>query len=290
MKQMYKTGAYMAALALALLAGGSAAQAESGYGGGTVVGGSGGGTGGALSTSCFVQVNTPAEGFSVKIAGGAKVVTSRQVDLAFEGGDAARMAVSNSSDFDGVSSEFYVSSKSWTLPEGEGTKTVYVRFYNSCGASTPVVSTSVTLANPSSINTPPPATGNNGSTGGQVLGEKIALVDELIARLRFGQRSEDVRSLQNELKRLGYFPARWNATNYYGPLTLSAVTRYVNANAATLSIDQLIATLRFGQTSPNVRRLQTMLVQKGFMPRGWRVTSFYGTVTRAGVNAYNASK
>lgn len=289
MKQMYKTGAYMAALALALLAGGSAAQAESGYGGGTVVGGSGGGTGGALSTSCFIQVNTPAEGFSVKIAGGAKVVTNRRVDLAFNGGDAARMAVSNSPDFDGVSSEFYVSSKSWTLPEGEGTKTIYVRFYNSCGASTPVVSTSVTLANPSSINTPP-ATGNNGNNGGQVLGEKIALVDELIARLRFGQRSEDVRALQTELKRLGYFPASWTPTNYYGPLTLSAVTRYVNANAATLTIDQLIATLRYGQTSPNVRRLQTLLVGKGVMPRGWRVTSFYGTVTRAGVNAYLASR
>lgn len=284
----------MAALALALVAGGSAAQAQVGYGGsggGTVVGGSGGGTGGTVSTSCFIQVNTPPEGFSVKVNDGTQTVSSRQVDLHLNGGDAVRMAISNDASFDNISSEYYTSSKSWNLPAGEGRKTIYVRFYNSCGASTPVISTSVTLTNakvPANPGSNGNGNGNSGSTGGQVLGEKITLVDELIARTAYGRRSDDARALQAELARLGFMPRDWSVTNYYGPITLRAVNRYSATKPGDL--DTLIASVRYGQVSPNVLRVQTALTKAGFMPRGWRSTSFFGPVTRAGVAKYQASK
>jgi peptidoglycan hydrolase-like protein with peptidoglycan-binding domain len=55
-------------------------------------------------------------------------------------------------------------------------------------------------------------------------------------------------------------------------------------------IEELITEVRFGQRGPRVRTLQVELTRLGYMPRGWRTTDFYGTVTRAAVQRYIAQR
>jgi peptidoglycan hydrolase-like protein with peptidoglycan-binding domain len=117
------------------------------------------------------------------------------------------------------------------------------------------------------------------------------LIDELIAKLRYGQRSEDVRTLQSELKRLGYLPASLKVTTYYGPLTRGAVNAYLaQIDVASIDIDALIAELKFGMSSSKVTLLQRALQVRGYFSAKVRVTAYYGTITRAAVNAYLAAK
>jgi len=52
-------------------------------------------------------------------------------------------------------------------------------------------------------------------------------VDSLIGKTKFGQKGNDVVALQNELKRLGFFPKFQKATSYYGKITQEAVKKYL---------------------------------------------------------------
>jgi hypothetical protein len=63
------------------------------------------------------------------------------------------MAISNSSDFAGISWEDYVVSKSLTLPEGYGLKTVYAKFKNSSGVVSQVASDSIMLDTSGEVST-----------------------------------------------------------------------------------------------------------------------------------------
>lgn len=72
---------------------------------------------------------------------------SREVTLYFNSPYSIMMLVSNHPNFDGASYENYVSSKSWTLTAGEGTKTVYVKFRTAQGA-TKVVSDTIVYKAP----------------------------------------------------------------------------------------------------------------------------------------------
>ncbi|MEK9165468.1 MAG: DUF5011 domain-containing protein, partial [Patescibacteria group bacterium] len=112
----------------------------------------------------------PAEGLSIIINDGAKTTQSETVVLTLNGGtQAQRMAISNTQNFAGSSQEIYNKTKNWILTKDEGVKTVYVKFYNSYGSPSAVVSASVEL---SSIL---PAADNAADTGPvqAILGIKI---------------------------------------------------------------------------------------------------------------------
>ncbi len=277
------------AFAAALLVGaslvGSSVSAASGYGGSSE-GGKGGISGGGGS-GCAQTLSAPAEGFRVRIANENGSVYSRLVQLTINGGNARRMAISNDAAFTNASLIAANGSMDWTLSEGEGSKTVYVRFYDECGiSSTPVSATIVFHAmRPTAATTTVVTTDDE---DGQVLGERITKIDELIARLRYGRRAADVRTLQTELVNAGLMPRGWVVTSYYGPVTLAAVTSYVDAHNGNL--DEMIARLTFGQTHPDVRRLSRQLIAGGFMPRGTRISSYYGVAVRAAVARYQASR
>ncbi len=272
----------------------SSASAEIGYGGG---GGSAGGKGGiggggaGGGASCFQSLTPPAEGFRVQISNENGTVYSRLVQLTINPGNARRMAISNDASFSNASIEPANGSKDWTLSEGEGAKLVYVRFYDECGISTTPVSAGVifTATRPTAPTTPgTPAPGTPSTDGGVVLGERINQVDELIAALRYGRRDARVLTLQNELVRLGFMPRGWRSTNYYGPVTLAGVTRYVDRNNA--NVDELIGRLKYGQTHPDVRRLGRQLIASGHLPKGTRLSSYYGVAIRSAVARYQASR
>lgn len=199
------------------------------------------------------------------------------------------MAVSNNAAFTNASLIAANGTMDWTLSEGEGSKTVYVRFYDECGISY----ASERRTRRVRRNAPNGATTTVVTTGdeeGQVLGERITKIDELIARLRYGRRAADVLTLtlQNELVAAGLMPRGWRSTNYYGPVTFAAVTRYVDAHNG--NVDEMIGRLRFGQTHPDVRRLSRQLIAGGFLPRGTRISSYYGSAVRAAVARYQASR
>jgi len=44
--------------------------------------------------------------------------------------------------------------------------------------------------------------------------------------LKFGQKGLAVKRLQDELKKLGFFPATITSSGLYGPTTKAAVTKY----------------------------------------------------------------
>lgn len=66
---------------------------------------------------------------------------NRQVVLYFNSPDASLVAISNSSDFANASFETYTPTKQWTLTEGNGTKTVYVKFRTDKGGTREVSDT-----------------------------------------------------------------------------------------------------------------------------------------------------
>ncbi len=125
------------------------------------------------------------------------------------------------------------------------------------------------------------------TTDGQVLGEKVSRIAELISLTKFGEKSANVKELQTLLKEAGYFAKSFKPTNFYGILTRAAVQKY---QADQLTLDELIAKTKFGQSNYMVYRLQTELAKLGFMPKKWKATYNFGPITKAGVAKYLASK
>jgi hypothetical protein len=104
---------------------------------GLVFGYGGGGGGGSLPF-------TSEEYVSVTINGGAAETSSSEVVLNLSGGSsAALMRISNDPDtLSDAVAEPYQPTRNWTLLNGLGQRTVYVKFYNATGgASTPVSDT-----------------------------------------------------------------------------------------------------------------------------------------------------
>ncbi len=292
-----RKGLFALALVLGatLVSASSALAVEGGYGGSGSGGGKGGigGGGAGGGASCYQSIVPPTNGFSVSVNGAeGGNIYSRNVVLTINGGNARRMAVSNSATFEGAALETANNSKEWTLSEGEGSKTIYVRFYDECGISTMPVSVTVNYRANRPTTDDNDGNGNeNGDTndnGGQVLGERVTRIDDLIASLRYGQRSADVQELQNLLLAAGYMPRNWHSTTFYGVYTLAGVTRYVDAHNGDLS--ELVGRLKYGQTHPDVRRLTRQLVAAGYLPKNTRISSYYGVMLRAAVARYNAAQ
>ncbi len=276
MNKFLKTGLVAtAAVALSLVGFGHAF----GYGGGGEGGGHRGGGGGGAprpDLSLHVIINNDAES-----------TASTNVMLHLEGGkDASGMAISNTPDFADTTVIPYQSSLPWTLSEGAGVKTVYVKFFRpNSNNNSPVLADSINL------NAAPQ----------EVLGEKITDIDGLLAETRRGERSEKVKMLQDALKKAGFFPAGFPSTGFWGPVTEAAVKKYlasVNTPATpaptpapeTPSTDDIVGALHFGMRGPKVVALQNTLKKLGFFPAGVPSTGYFGPITRAAVEKYLASR
>ncbi|MCX6781939.1 MAG: fibronectin type III domain-containing protein [Candidatus Magasanikbacteria bacterium] len=102
---------------------------------------SGGSSGGGINNNN----QTAPTNASVVINSGSASTASANVTLALSASDATQMAISNTSDFNGISWEDYAASKSWVLPAGAGLKTIYVKFRNADGNISNIVSDSIDL-------------------------------------------------------------------------------------------------------------------------------------------------
>ena len=93
---------------------------------------------------------TPPTSTSISISDGETTVT-RIITITLSAIGASTMAVSENEDFAGASWENYATSKEFTLSEGNGEKTVYVKFKDSAGNIASVISDTITLSNQSEV-------------------------------------------------------------------------------------------------------------------------------------------
>jgi parallel beta-helix repeat protein len=96
-----------------------------------------------------IILDTVAPAGSVSINGGATYTASASVTLTLSATDATsgmyQMMTSDSADFSGASWESYSATKSWILPEGDGTKTVYAKYKDSAGLVSSTYSDAIIL-------------------------------------------------------------------------------------------------------------------------------------------------
>lgn len=67
-----------------------------------------------------------------------------------------------------------------------------------------------------------------------VLGEKVDILDQLIAQTKYRTRGQKVSLLQYELRKRGYFPKWHRITGYYGPITKASVAKYLKTKKLSL--------------------------------------------------------
>jgi hypothetical protein len=236
-------------------------------------GGSGGGSGIAIPTA-GPSVLAP-ENFSVRVDSLTTIGDLTFANLVLSGGSATRMAFSNSANFDNATQIAYSPTAIWKLSSGNGVKTIYAKFFNTSGAASEPTSTTITVI--------------GGNISGEVLGVQISLLDELIAKLKAGTTSDEVRQLQVELQKRGYFAKTFRPSRLYGSMTRAAVARYLaDKKMASMTLDELIQALKFGTRNSMVTRLQNELKKLGHFSAS--VTGYYGAVTKAAVAKYQASK
>ncbi|MBI4837447.1 MAG: carboxypeptidase regulatory-like domain-containing protein [Candidatus Portnoybacteria bacterium] len=83
-------------------------------------------------------------GFKIIINNNDVYTTSQTVVLNLQGGaNVSRMAISNFADFHDAGQELFQPARSWVLTDGEGEKTVYVKFFTSWGQVSDVFSDSI---------------------------------------------------------------------------------------------------------------------------------------------------
>lgn len=166
---------------------------------------------------------------------------------------------------------------------------------NNCGGGTaiPVPSASQgPLVVPSSPIIPAPTVPSPGveAPSGEVLGEKISIIDELILKYDCYTYADGIRQLQTELQKQGYFPSTFVPTRYYGNMTRAAVTKYLNDKLDEMSVDDLVTfAFKLGQRNRAVVRLQTELKALGYFPESVPATGYRGPITKAAIAKYKAA-
>jgi len=179
------------------------------------------GGGGGLPSIAYSLPTVPADGFKILINNGAKTTKNRNVTLTFNAGsDVKKMAISNTSDFANVGQEEYTATKQWTLSSGDGTKTIYVKFYTSWGQSSQPISASIVLRQKSL----PVADSTNLPTS------------IFTKNLRLGMIDPQVKQLQIFLNTHGFKLADVGSgspgqeTTKFGVLTKTALIKFQEAN------------------------------------------------------------
>lgn len=242
------------------------------------------GGGGSIIQTSFVS---PVGGVSVKINNDDAVAKSVNVVLTLNGGsDAVRMAVSNTTDFSAVSQESYAVTKNWTLPSGNGIKTVYVKFYNVYGSISAVVSDSIQLNGETVVGITAPA--NVSTPAQEVLGAKVYnYADGTLLRgtdkkiyVVINGKLQHIVSLKQLAKYAG------KPILNVGDDVIESYNQAVLGAKTSASIDGLVASLKFGQRNAQVKQLQDELKTLGFFPTATTSTGFYGAITKAAVQKY----
>ncbi len=117
--------------------------------------------GSGLPSGAYVAPVIPAGGFSVFINNNDSITENPEVVLLLKAGsDVERMAISNNPEFTNAVQQPYQDIVRWVLPEGNGDKTVYVKFFTSYGQSSEAYSDSIYLGKKTIVREVIESTGN----------------------------------------------------------------------------------------------------------------------------------
>ncbi len=236
----------------------------------------------------------------VTINQGASTTNSKNVTLHFNVPGISGIAVSNRSDFLNAYFEPAVTSRSWTLTDGLGVKTVYVRF-RAANGGTATTQDSITL-----VETKEKAESITGT---------VKNTEQFISELKLNTTGEEVKQLQIFLKQKGYFTYP-EFTTKFGSVTKDALIKYQKAVGvkATGVLDAVTRSkinselknktsqpvtpvptkivftreLKLFSTGDDVKQLQIFLKQKGYFTYPEFTTKF-GSVTKDALIKYQKS-
>lgn len=219
--------------------------------GGVCAASSGGGGGGGTSDT------TPPTNTSIVIAGGAATTSSVNVTLTLAATDATNMQISNDSAFTGASWETYATSKAWALTNGDGTKTVYAKFRDASLNVSASVSDTITLSGSGTVAppSPPPAPP---------------------APVPPGSQAAVIAQLQAQINAL--------------ILQINALIAAQGGVPSSICPTRLTVQLSLGMRHAQVTCLQNFLKANGYMSASIQSTGYFGTLTRAAVQAFQAQK
>lgn len=140
---------------------------------------------------------------------------------------------------------------------------------------------------------------SNGLNASGVIGsqtkEKLYSEDVVVKAMNYGERSDEVKAIQERLAKLGYLAAE-DSTGYYGDKTLAAVKRFQERNgliadgaigpetkSRILSSDAQANAWILGTSGDEVQRIQDRLVELKYMNKS---TGYFGSDTEKAVKAF----
>lgn len=199
---------------------------------------------------------------SIVINKGVNTAKTREVTLALKAGNASLMTISNDNLFL-VPLENYSTTKSWTLTEGDGIKTIYVKFISPDGLNSTIISANITLDTsvvpittpvptleptpaPAPIPTPTPA-----PTSVPVAEKPISQMTKEELTAKIVEIMAQVQALQAELPKLK-----------------QAVVFEVN--------------IKYSSRGDDVVKLQEVLIKEGLLSEGLN-TGWFGPATKTAV-------
>ena len=108
--------------------------------------------GGGLPADFYLPPTAPLNGFLVQINNGVTTTNTQDVILTLRGSsDTLRMSISNDINFTNGVQEPYTIQKQWRLTDGQGLKTVYVKFFTAYGVSSSVLTATINYQIPNFI-------------------------------------------------------------------------------------------------------------------------------------------
>ena len=113
--------------------------------------------------------------------------------------------------------------------------------------------------------------------------EEIGTCDELTARTNWliGQRSEDVKRLQECLTSEGLYDWPYGATGYFGPYTRQILAKSKSQQAPENSCENLKGQIWVeGERSERVKQLQECMQDAGTFYWRFGATGYFGSVTK----------
>lgn len=215
---------------------------------------------------------------SLVINNGSQTTNSREVNLTLKAGNVSNMTICDRSDFINCWLESYSTTKSWTLAEGDGLKTVYAKFVSPDGVNSEVVSDTITLATPATPATPAvpatPATPAEPTATPAVPATPAtpavpaAPAEKPIAQMTKEELTAKIAEILTAINQL------------QAQLTeLQAIEQAVVGVPAEFSFTK---TLQIGARSTDVKYLQIILISQGVLAAG-SDTGYFGSLTNTAV-------
>jgi len=245
-----------------------------GYGGG---GGGGGG----------ITVIPPVLGVPPVTVVGGNTKIDRNITLLFNVENAAMVAVSDKANFADASWKSYSVNENFTLSEGYGVKTLFVKFRSNSGGETANQTVTISyVEGVGSATTPPPAQSVSSSPS------STTTVSTFTIKFRSNLTPNQRQGITN-LVNSGRLFSKADARNYAYAIGEKNWQQFVGTNPKTMTAAgggyKFTRVFGIGAVGNDVRALQQILKDLGYFKHP-SITGYFGSVTKAAVIQYQSDR